>query len=56
MLDTNIHLDINVERQERKETEGDINKAFEDKIGKLRAEMQQEKRTREMGESNTIAT
>jgi len=34
MLDTNINLDINVERQERKEAESEINKMFEDKMGR----------------------
>lgn len=34
MLDTNINLDINVERQERKEAESEINKVFEERISK----------------------
>lgn len=56
MLDTNINLDINVERQERKEAESEINKMFEDKMGRQRLEMNQENKNREIVESNTTST
>ena len=47
---------MNVERQERKEAEREINSVFDEKVQNLRGELQQEKRLHESYHANTVST